>query len=218
VISDVNVPIEVAVCLCAAFCAFGVWAGRLRARCQLDRHHNPLGGLMQSAALDGAIDLAARRNAARGASQAVLHGRIDQLAGLRGVWHPEIREQVRSHVATVMRAGLRRGDRFTPVGGEGFTIVIPGADERTAARIADRLRRALSQLRLPNLGAEHRVTASFGVAADRRCDTGDLLDLRARRALQAAIKQGQDHVIAASEIDEVRYLPAPDTQPIASAA
>lgn len=211
-----SVSLEVAAGLCAMCCALGAWAGRLRMTRQLDRRRNPLNGLMQPAALGEAINLAARRNAARNASHAVLHGRIDQLAGLRGVWNPDMREQVRGHVAAVMRAGLRREDRFTEIEGDGFTIIIPGADERAAARIADRLRRALAQLRLPHFGDHERITASFGVAAHRRNGDCDLLNLRARRALQAAIAQGKDHVVSSSEIGEVLYLPAPE--PAASAA
>ena len=211
-----SVPLEVAVGLCAIFCALGVWVGRWRVTRRVELRSAPLKGLMQPAVLGEAIDLAARRNAMRSASRAVLHGRIDQLAGLRGVWNPALREQVRGHVAAVMRAGLRREDRFTEIEGDGFTIVVPGADERAAVRIADRLRRAVAQLRLPHFGEDDRITASFGVAAHRRSDNCDQLNLRARRALHAAIAQGEDHVVSSSEIGEVLYLPAPE--PAASAA
>lgn len=217
-ISDLNVPLEVAAGLCAAFWALGAWVGRQHAMRRVVRPLNPLKDLMQPAALAEAIDLAVRRDAVREASHAVLHGRIDQLAGLRDVWSPDIREQVRNNVAAVMRAGLRREDRFTDSEEEGFTIAISGADERAAVAVADRLRRALAQLRMPNLGSEYRLTTSFGVAAHRRSDNRDQLNLRARLALHAAVAKGEDHVISASEIEEVLYLPAPNVQPTQSAA
>ena len=120
----------------------------------------------------------------------------------------------REHIAAVMRTGLRRDDRVT-LAGEGFTIIVPGADERTAVNIAERLRRRIAQMRFPHLGGEARLSASFGVAADRKGDSADRIAARARHALQAALARGPDHVVPASEIEEVILLPAP---PAASAA
>lgn len=144
----------------------------------------------------------------RAGSQAVLHGRIDQLAALSQVWNSQTREEVRSHVAAVMRTGLRRNDHVT-LAGEGFTIVVPGADERAAMNIANRLRRKLARLALPQLGSGDRLTASFGVAAKRFGDGDAGLSQRARRALDEAVARGADHVVPASEIEEILLLPAP---------
>lgn len=214
-----DIPLELALLLCAACAGAGVWAGQIRANRRLDPRRNPLRALMKPEAPTPAIDLAACRDALREGSHAVLHGRIDQLAALRTVWNADTRSQVHEHVAAVMRAGLRRGDRIAiSAGGSGednFTILIPGADERAAVRIADRLRRSLAQLRLPQLGDEARLTASFGVAADRFGESSDGLDRRARRALDAA---GADHVVPASEIEEIILLPAPAQTSTASAA
>jgi diguanylate cyclase (GGDEF)-like protein len=219
VITGINIPLELALLLCAGCGAAGVWAGRMLTNRRLDPRRDPLRELLKAPALSQAIDLAARRDALREGSHAVLHGRIDQLAALRTVWNADTRDQVQEHVAAVMRAGLRRGDRIAiSAGGSGednFTILIPGADERAAVRIADRLRRSLAQLRLPQLGNEARLTASFGVAADRFGESSDGLDRRARRALDAA---EADHVVPASEIEEVIMLPAPAPGSTASAA
>ncbi len=225
--TGIEVPLELAALLSAGALAVGVWAGRVRANRRLDPRRapasDPLGELLKPDNLSKAIDLAARRNAAREGAQAMLHGRIDQLAQLSEVWNPATRSEVREHVAAVMRAGLRRDDRIAlgpdGRGGEGFTIIVPGADERAAVRIADRLRRALAQLRLPQLGSEARLTASFGIAAERFGDGADGLDTRARRALDAALARGTDQVVPASEIEDVMLLPTPGSpQPTASAA
>lgn len=204
--------------LCAGCMVAGVWAGKLRANRRLDPRRNPLRDLMQPDVLAGTVDLARRRNAARAASQAILHGRIDQLAALHASWSPDTREQVRAHVAAVMRAGVRRDDSVTLTDGEAFTILVPGADERSAVRIANRLRRSLAQLRLPQIGSEARLTASFGVAADRLGEGGDALVRRARRAFETAIAEGHDHVVPASAIEEVMLLPPPSAPVAASAA
>ena len=221
--TGIEVPLELAALLCAGAMAAGVWAGRLAANRRLDPRRapasDPLGDLLKTENLAEAIDLTARRNAARAGAQAVLHGRIDQFAQFSEVWTQTTRSEVREHVAAVMRTGLRRDDRVAlnaAQAGEGFTIVIPGADERAALRIADRLRRTLAQLRLPQLGSEARFTASFGVAAERFGDHAGELNARARRAFDAAVAKGADHVVPASEIEEIMLLPAP--VPTASAA
>ena len=204
--TGIEVPLEVAGLLCALCLGAGLAAGRWPMQRSQERQRSPLDAMLHPATLGPAIDLASRRNAMREASRAVLYGRIDQLAGLR--------EEMRGQVADVMRAGLRRGDHFEGIAGDGFTIVIPGADERSATRIADRLRRSLDRLRHAHPG----LTASFGVAAGDAGEGSDTIAMRARQALQAAIARGEDHVIAASEIEEVIYLPAPAPSQVASAA
>lgn len=190
-ITGLNVPLELAAILCALFCAAGIWAGQARAARPSARPRNPLADLMQPASLDPVIDLATRRNAMREAAQAVLHGRIAPGAE-KGAAHDQ--------VAAVLRAGLRHGDRVTHIAGEGFTIILPGADERAGTHIADRLRGSLSQL---------KVNARFGVAAGSTSVSGDVLARRARRALDAAQHRDVEHVVAASDFEEVLFLPPP---------
>lgn len=212
--TGIEVPLEVAIVLCAL--CLGVGAA-FRHRQMLHRaaqHRSPLKDLLTPDTLGPAVNLANRRNAMRETSHAVLHGRIDQMEGLRGVWNAELRDQV----ANIMRAGLRRGDSLSAIDGDGFTIVVPGADEPTATRIAHRLRRSLAQLRSTYPAALSGITASFGVAAGQRSDNDNLMIMRARAALKAAIARGEDHVIAASDIEEVMYLPAPAPSSTASAA
>ncbi|MBU7580366.1 MAG: GGDEF domain-containing protein [Porphyrobacter sp.] len=214
-------PLEVALLLCAGCIAAGVWFGQFRTRRSQSKHRpqdsNPFARLHATAGYAEAIDLAARRNAARAGSQAMLHGRIDQFAAFSQSWNSQTREEVRGHVAAIMRAGLRRDDRIT-LATDGFTILVPGADERAAVRIADRLRRKLAELVLPQLGHDARLTATFGVAARPYGDAEDGLVQRARQAFAAAAARGGDHIVPASEIEEIMLLPAPAPSPSASAA
>jgi GGDEF domain-containing protein len=210
--TGIEVPLELAAMLGAGCAAAGAWAGQLRASRQRKPQPSPLGALMNPETLVQAIDLTARRDALRAGANAVLHGRIDGFAHSAAAGQADARDEVRAHVAAVMRAGLRRGDRLTLVedaSEDRFTIVIPGVDERAAVRIADRLRRRLAQLRLPQIGGDVGLTARFGVAAGRRGETDDGRDARARRALDAAMARGADHVVPASQIEEVIMLPPP---------
>lgn len=190
-ITGFQVPLELAAVLCALFGALGALAGYMRAARRIVQPRNPLADLMQPSRLDPVIDLATRRNAMRDAAQAVLHGRMTPAAA-----HDAAHDQV----AAVMRAGLRQGDRVTHIAGEGFTIVLPGADARAGTRIADRLRHSLSQMKLE---------ACFGVAAGTSGDGGDLLARRARRVFDTTQHRSDGHVVAASEFEEVLFLPPP---------
>jgi len=204
------VPLEAAMAAWAVALALGALLGRVRHRPTRTVGADPLSGLFAPLALERAVDSANRRSAGRAAARAVLHGRIDQIAALRAGWDAETREQVLSHIAGVMQAGIRRSDRFTQVEGNGFTIIMPGADERDAKGVANRLRRALAQLKLPQFGAGSPFTASFGVAAGDTADSSTALVARALAALDAAQKSGTDHVVAASEMEDILCLPAPD--------
>ncbi len=204
------VPLEAALAACLAALLIGIIAGQERRSRSPKAASDPLAGLFAPTTLETAIDGANRRFNSRVAAQAVLRGRIDQIASLRTDWDAQTREQVLGHIAAVMQAGVRRDDSFARIEGDGFTIVMPGADERAAIGVADRLRHALAQIRLPQFGGENPFTASFGVAAGRTDDSRDNLVARARAALEAAQKAGSDHVVAASEIEEVVFLPAPE--------
>ncbi len=216
--TGIIVPLEVAVLLCAG-CAFvGGWLGHWRSARHLDARPDPVRDLLKRENLGRTIDLALHRNARRSASHALLHGRIDQFAQGPSGWSHDTCDEVRDHVAAVMRVGLRRQDRIALNEADGFTIFIPGADERAAVHIADRLRRTLKQLRLPQLGKDVRLTASFGVAAERFGESHEGLDRRARNALEAAVANGADRVVPASDIEEILLLPAPAPAPAPSDA
>jgi diguanylate cyclase (GGDEF)-like protein len=216
VITGFEVPLEAAIAASLAALVLGILAERARFHRKLDDAVNPLAGLFAPGVLESAAEEANRRLAGRMAGQAVLRGRIDQIAMLRTGWDSAARDQVLGHIASVMKAGIRREDRFEHIEGEGFTILMPGADERAAMGVAERLRRALAHLTLPQAGVHHPFTASFGVAAGRSGDCGETLVARARAALEAAQKAGSDHVVAASEIEEIKFLPAPHSSSAAA--
>lgn len=215
-ITGFEVPLEAAIAAWLAALVLGILAERSRFHRKLDDAVNPLAGLFAPGVLESAAEEANRRLAGRMAGQAVLRGRIDQIAMLRTGWDSAARDQVLGHIASVMKAGIRREDRFEHIEGEGFTIVMPGADEQAAMGVAERLRRALAHMTLPHSGAHNPFTASFGVAAGRSGDCGETLVARARAALDAAQKAGSDHVVAASEIEEIKFLPAPHSSSAAA--
>lgn len=215
VITGIEVPLELAAMLCVTCGLAGAWVTHNRIQQRLGVAGASLGAMIRGEMLTGTIDLAAYRNARRAGAQALLHGRIDQLAAL----HPgETDARMREQIAAVMRAGLRRGDSMATTDGDGFTITVSGADESAALRIAERLGRRLAQLRLQESGPDTRLSARFGVAAQRIGEDEHALARRARRALDAAITREKGHVVPASEIEEIRLLPAPEAPAPASSS
>lgn len=67
---------------------------------------------------------------------------------------------------TMRRLCGRPGDLVARYGGEEFVIVLPGADEDGARNVAERIRRAVAELHMPNADAPgtHTVTISIGGA------------------------------------------------------
>ena len=80
--------------------------------------------------------------------------------------HPQ-GDEVLVEVANVLRELTRDIDEPARHGGEEFAVVLPQTDVDGAALLAERMREAIEQLRVPRVGGGEalRMTASFGVAA-----------------------------------------------------
>jgi len=82
------------------------------------------------------------------------------------------------------------------VGGEEFTVVLPGTDLDAALRIAESMRRAVSDRQFGAVSG-HPVTASFGVSWNADGTTFDHAYARADQALYAAKRGGRNRVVGA---------------------
>jgi diguanylate cyclase (GGDEF)-like protein len=67
--------------------------------------------------------------------------------------------------AAALARHVRAGDVSGRFGGEEFVVLLPGADEREACSVVERLRERVSAITLPAAGAQVTVTVSIGVAA-----------------------------------------------------
>jgi diguanylate cyclase (GGDEF)-like protein len=100
-------------------------------------------------------------------------------------------DDVLRQVAAAMRRQLRTFELLYRVGGEEFLLVLPGADESTAAAIAETLRAAVAAER----PAGRLLTCSFGVATSRGRDaTLAALRAGADAALYAAKRAGRNRI------------------------
>src|SRR4051794_6308 len=98
-------------------------------------------------------------------------------------------------VANTMRSVLRAGDSIYRIGGEEILVVLPGASEKDAVTVAERLRQAVRKRRPVGVG----VTISIGAAVTKptTVNTDDLV-ARADAALYSAKANGRDAVHVAN--------------------
>lgn len=106
-------------------------------------------------------------------------------------------DKVITDVARTCQAQLRQSDVVGRLGGEEFAILLPHTDRETGLAVADKVRRAISLLRLDSGGASRAVTASFGVAALARNDENlDTLLAHADAAMYEAKSAGRNRCSA----------------------
>ena len=112
--------------------------------------------------------------------------------------HPEGNSCLRK-VGKILSAAIRKdADLAVRYGGEEFVLLLPGADVAEAVDVAERLRRAVEELRIAHAAAPSgHVTISVGVAALVPCarEPAERLIEVADAALYAAKRRGRNAVI-----------------------
>jgi diguanylate cyclase (GGDEF)-like protein len=108
-------------------------------------------------------------------------------------------DQCLKQIAAAIRNNVRATDELAArVGGEEFAVILPGVPEGRAADVAERIRRAVEDLRIPHevKSAAGVVTISAGVATAE--DTGvrspQMLIDEADRALYQAKSEGRNRI------------------------
>ncbi len=105
-------------------------------------------------------------------------------------------DHVLNTVAAAMQAELRELDWLGRYGGEEFLVVLPGATERAAHNVAERIREHVAELRIGHGALELRQTVSVGVAQlGETTPTVEALIEHADIALYRAKAQGRDRVV-----------------------
>jgi diguanylate cyclase (GGDEF)-like protein len=106
-------------------------------------------------------------------------------------------DEVLYEVATMLSETVSEEGVVARMGGEEFTVLLPGADAEAAGAVAERM---LTRLRIGGCLALPQgtpITMSIGIAAERitQSEAGSALRARADEALYAAKRSGRDRVL-----------------------
>ena len=159
---------------------------------------DPLTGLLNRAALRRRFDELEQQANLTGDVLSLLVCDIDRFKAVNDTYGHDRGDAVLRDVAYGLRKQLRSFELIYRLGGEEFVLVLPGADDGDARRIAERLRESLRAARPGHLD----VTVSIGVAsASGDHVVFDSLFKNADRALYVAKANGRDRVVSAADVE-----------------
>jgi diguanylate cyclase (GGDEF)-like protein len=138
---------------------------------QSDMHHrgeaviDALTGMLNRKALMNRVSELAQQSEITGEPVGVILGDLDQFKAVNDSQGHAAGDAALTDVAYLLRKRLRAFDLAYRIGGEEFLILLPGADTRECARIAEDLRQTVAA---DSVGDGTRLTMSFGVSASGR--------------------------------------------------
>jgi diguanylate cyclase (GGDEF)-like protein len=157
---------------------------------------DPLTGLLNRSALRRRFDELEQQARLTGETLSLLVCDIDRFKSVNDTYGHDRGDAVLRDFAYEMRKHLRSFELIYRLGGEEFVLILPGAGDSDAVRIAEHLRELLAEARPGGLA----VTVSIGVATASGEDVEfEGLFKRADRALYAAKARGRDRVVSADD-------------------
>lgn len=113
----------------------------------------------------------------------------------------EVGDLVLQKVSAKLREVFRESDHFGRWGGEEFVVGMVGANEKDAVKKAERLRRLLAEIKIPE-HAEIKISASIGIASigDSQAENFEQLIKFADKAMYKAKNSGKDKVVAFNQM------------------
>jgi diguanylate cyclase (GGDEF)-like protein len=119
---------------------------------------------------------------------------IDHFKRINDTYGHTCGDAVLKALAALADGDKRAGDIFARWGGEEFILFLPQSSTAVARLAAERLRRAVHELRVEELPAEASISISIGIAEFCPRDTLAALIERADQALYRAKQGGRDRV------------------------
>ena len=123
---------------------------------------------------------------------AVIRIDLDAIDAVREQRGPEAANELLRKASAVMRDCLRHGDLLARADGRSFVVLLPGSDADTAARVADRIRKAIG-----GMDGGMQMTTSVGVTQTREREPLSAATERAGAAMKEARLRGRDRVVLA---------------------
>lgn len=132
---------------------------------------------------------------------AVLFVDLDHFKSINDSFGHAAGDHVLKRVANCLAANLRHSDTLGRIGGEEFSIFLPGTDLTGARQVAEHLRKAIEAL-MPDVGnGTRRITASIGIAHNRHGEQSILeIQQQADQAMYVAKAGGRNRVSSFDEL------------------
>jgi len=108
---------------------------------------------------------------------AVIMFDIDYFKKINDIYGHIVGDRVLVHVARLVRGLLREGDIMIRYGGEEFCILLPGASNDDAYKMAERIRIAVQESKVKYAEYEIKFTISLGIASYPELDIKDEQEL-----------------------------------------
>jgi diguanylate cyclase (GGDEF)-like protein/PAS domain S-box-containing protein len=153
--------------------------------------HDPLTGLANRTLLRDRLEQALARSARDGIVTGVLFLDLDEFKHVNDRFGHAAGDAVLAELGQRLRAAVRPADTVARLGGDEFVVVCEDVDEGTALALGERLEAAVRRP-LAVGGAEHRLTASIGIALGR--DDADSMLAAADAAVYDAKAAGRGRV------------------------
>jgi diguanylate cyclase (GGDEF)-like protein len=135
-----------------------------------------------------------------GGSLAIVIADLDDFKDVNDRFGHPAGDVVLREFARTLEEGIRDIDLAARWGGEEFVLLLPGTELDGAARVAERIRRALAARTILSASGDRiAVTASFGVAAYPSSGRGDQLLATSDAALYEAKRAGKNRVSTRGE-------------------
>ena len=151
---------------------------------------NNRGHFMQQAELE------LRRAVRYGGALSIFMMDVDHFKKINDTYGHKVGDLVLQKLAAVCRDTLRMIDIIGRVGGEEFAILLPETTEQEAIRVAERLRQAIANAKIPlGHGLPLSITVSIGITSlMSKDDNIDVLLSFADKALYAAKNAGRNRI------------------------
>jgi len=166
---------------------------------------DPLTGLANRRALDTQLEALCEK----GERFAMIMVDVDIFKAFNDCYGHVVGDDCLRRVGAMLRASLRNtSDQIARVGGEEFVVLLPQTSVENARIMAERMRVAVSGLRIPHSASpEDVVTISAGVTGSRAPGSAAEMLSGADKALYRAKALGRNRVEVAGEDRDVANLP-----------
>ncbi len=136
------------------------------------------------------------QSATRGNPLSLMVLDIDHFKSINDTWGHDAGDEVLRGFAQRIQRGVREADLVCRLGGEEFVVIMPDAEQRFAASIAERVRQLVEMEPFPIEGGAKQVnvTVSIGLAEAHGDRSPDAFFRRADKALYRSKHEGRNRV------------------------